>query len=99
MDLYGIDSTGKREFPRPHACNRLDKNVWFTNILENKLGKWDPETKKDNIVGGSKSECLSIRRRQWTRTIALGWLEWIRCKFAKFDPTTEKFLQNTPQLK
>lgn len=95
MDIYAIDSTGRREFHGHTVVVDSKKNVWFTNILENKLGKWDFETKKITLWEAPSPNAypygLVVDKND-----KLWMAEWIRCKFTKFDPVTEKFTEFSP---
>jgi streptogramin lyase len=95
LDIYPIDPTGRREFHGHTVVVDSKKNVWFTNIIENKLGKWDSSTKTITLwEAPSRSSypygvVVDSDDKIWMA-------EWIRCKIAKFDPTTEKFTEYTP---
>jgi virginiamycin B lyase len=95
MDIYPIDPTGRREFHGHTVVVDSKKNVWFTNIIENKLGKWDFETKKITLWEAPSQNAypygvvVDKNDKIWMA-------EWIRCKFTKFDPVTETFTEYSP---
>ena len=95
MDIYPIDPVGHEEFHGHTLVLDSKKNVWFTNILENKLGKWDSETKKITLWEAPSQNSypygLVVDRND-----KIWMAEWIRCKFTKFDPETEKFTEYSP---
>jgi streptogramin lyase/mono/diheme cytochrome c family protein len=95
MDIYPIDSTGRRVFHGHTVVVDSKKNVWFTNIIENKLGKWDFQTKKITLWEAPSQNAypygvvVDKNDKIWMA-------EWIRCKFTEFDPVTEKFTEYSP---
>ncbi|MGB9069731.1 MAG: carboxypeptidase regulatory-like domain-containing protein [Candidatus Acidiferrales bacterium] len=94
METYTVDSEGKNVRGHTVAVDSK-KNVWFSDILGNKLHEWNAKTK---VITSWEAPGRNV----YPYGIVIDksdniWMaEWIRCRFVKFDPTTEKFTEYAP---
>ena len=92
LSVYPIDPKNEIVYHGHTPIVDSKQNVWFSNILENKLGVWDRKTAKVTLYEVPTYNSLPYGVVV-DKNDKIWMAEWIRCKIAKFDPATEKFTE------